>query len=214
MNVNYLSFPSYWGREVRHKYLSNTSSSLVVVFPGKNYSCDLPLLYYAGRCAVEAGHDALLLEYGYQSARTDLDIDKLKLIIQECLVAVQQMATQYSNIIFVSKSLGTAIAGEVAKIIGYDRIQHVYLTPLESTVAHIQNSKGIVIYGTNDSLFNDHYVRSIEHVEDMKVYPIANANHSLELDNTKESIAIMSKIIEKYTNFFEMHKPMGRGITL
>ncbi|MNN26086.1 hypothetical protein D3C81_1395840 [compost metagenome] len=202
MEKNYIRLPSFWGMETRHEHISNHSSSLVVLFPGKNYSCDLPLLYYARSCAVECKHDVLSLEYGYQSARTEHEEHDLPIVTKECLIAIQQIADQYSNIIFVSKSMGTIIAGEIAKELGYDKIQHIYLTPLDQSVMYIQQSKGIVIYGTNDPMFSEEQAKLIEAIG-IRVVPIKNASHSLEVGHIFDSLEILSSIIQIYFDFFQ-----------
>lgn len=40
------------------------------------------------------------------------------------------LSNGYKNIYFISKSLGTVIAGEISKYIGYDKINNLFLTPI------------------------------------------------------------------------------------
>lgn len=35
MNVSNIIMSSYWGREVKHKYITQGSKALAVIFPGK-----------------------------------------------------------------------------------------------------------------------------------------------------------------------------------
>lgn len=203
MNRSYILLPSFWGREVRHRYISNGSSSLVVIFPGKNYPCQLPLLYYASLSAIENNHDVLLLEYGYQSARSELEIDDLHVLVEECARAIHQVVENYESLIFVSKSLGTIVAGQVAEAIEDKDIRQLYLTPLNRTVPYIQRSRGIVIYGTKDPSFNNQSIEAIEYLNDMEVHPIQNATHSLEVEMVSHSLVIMNEIVDIYQSFFK-----------
>lgn len=193
-----------WGREVRHRYISNGSSSLVVIFPGKNYPCELPLLYYASLSAIENNHDVLLLEYGYQSARAELEFDDIHVLMEECTQAIHQIMDKYESLIFVSKSLGTIVAGQVAEAIEDKDIRHIYLTPVDRTVPYIQSSRGIVIYGTKDSQFNNKSTQAIEYLNDMEVYPIQDATHSLEVETVSDSLVIMNEIVDIYQRFFKI----------
>ncbi|KWX88196.1 hypothetical protein AMQ83_08325, partial [Paenibacillus riograndensis] len=72
MSVSSIVMSSHWGREVRHKYITQESKALAVVFPGKNYSAERSLLDYAAKLAREYGCDILMLEYGYRSAGAEL----------------------------------------------------------------------------------------------------------------------------------------------
>lgn len=204
MNRSYLSFPSLWGREVKHRYISNDSSSLVVIFPGKNYPCQLPLLYYASQSAIENNHDVLQLEYGYQSARVELEFDDIHVLVEECAQAIHQIMEKYENLIFVSKSLGTIVAGQVAEAIEDKDIRHIYLTPVDRTVPYIQSSRGMVIYGTKDPEFNNHSTQAIEYLNDMEVHPIQDATHSLEVETVSHSLVIMNEIVDIYQTFFKI----------
>jgi hypothetical protein len=204
MKVNEIILPSSWGREVSHKHFVNHSTSLVVLFPGKKYSCDLPLLYYASMVALKSNHDVLKLEYGYQSARIDIDFNStnLDMIVEESLSAIKQVAHSYEELIFVSKSLGTLVAGKIAQELGNDTIEHVYLTPLDYTIPYIKISKGIVIYGTNDSVFSSESADIVNKLSDIKAYPIQGADHALELDRIQDSYDAMGQILLAYQEMF------------
>lgn len=208
MKINKIVLPSSWGREVSHKHFINDSASLVVLFPGKNYPCDLPLLYYASMVALKSNHDVLKLEYGYQSARVDIDFNatNLDIIVEECFSAIKEVAHTYKKLIFVSKSLGTLVAGKIAQEMDNDAIEHVYLTPLDYTVPYITNSRGIVIYGTNDSVFSSESAELVKKVEIIKAYPIEGANHALELDRIQDSYDVLGQILLAYQEVFNYNE--------
>ncbi|OAB36717.1 hypothetical protein PMSD_10355 [Paenibacillus macquariensis subsp. defensor] len=202
MDKSHIVLPSYWGGEVRHTYISNDSSSLVVVFPGKNYSCELPLLYYASQSAIEHNHDVLQLEYGYQSARVELEFEALSVLVDECTQAIIQIMASYDNLIFVSKSLGTIVAGQVAEAIADKGIRHVYLTPLDDTVPYIQHASGIVVYGTHDRVFSKQSIQAIEGFNNIEIHAIEDGTHALEVGTVRGSLIIMNAIVGIYDTFF------------
>ncbi|OAB45599.1 alpha/beta hydrolase [Paenibacillus antarcticus] len=203
MMNSYILRPSFWGREVKHRYIHNDSASLVVIFPGKNYSCELPLLYYASQSAIEHNHDILLLEYGYQSARVELEFEALSVLVDECTQAIIQIMASYDNLIFVSKSLGTIVAGQVAEAIDNKGIRHVYLTPLDETVPYIQHARGIVVYGTQDRLFSKQSIQAIEGLNNIEVHAIEEGTHALEVGTVRGSLIIMNAIVDIYDSFFQ-----------
>ena len=102
MQVDKIILPSYWGRDISHKHIKNNNISVAVVFPGQNYSCQLPLLYYMGKSAYDAGHDLLILEYGYQSARTAFEESNVDKVIHECYNSINQIINGYDDMPFLS----------------------------------------------------------------------------------------------------------------
>ena len=89
---------------------------LVVCFPGIGYHCDKPLLYYSRKLAATAGYDhAVLLQYTCQKdglrenpAALRAAFDALYTQAEAQLAAVGW--AQYDDVLFLSKSIGTAIA--------------------------------------------------------------------------------------------------------
>ena len=199
MDLNILSVPSFWVPELKQKLfnIEKGNSKLVVLFPGKNFSCDKPCLHYAATTAFQSGYDVLVLEYGYQAARTDLDIKDLTKIIDESEACISQIVHEYKQLIFISKSLGTIVAGEVEKRLNLSLKQHIYLTPLQDTIPYINSSNSIVVYGTNDPLFNKELA---EKIKDKTIIEYPNANHSLETNDVEESINIMQSLYKDAFN--------------
>ncbi len=94
---------------------------LVVCFPGIGYHCDKPLLYYSRKLAATAGYDhAVLLQYTCQkdglrenpAAPAAPPFDALYTQAEAQLAAVGW--AQYDDVLFLSKSIGTAIAAAYA----------------------------------------------------------------------------------------------------
>ncbi|WP_459953897.1 hypothetical protein [Paenibacillus pini] len=204
MNLNYITLPSFWGSEVRHRHISNGSTSLVVFFPGQNYSCDLPLLYYAKQSALEHQNDVLLLEYGYQSARTELDFHYLDTIVEECLLGIRQISESYQTVHFVSKSLGTIIAGRVEESWKAEgiTIRQLFLTPVDKSVPYLLQSSGMAIYGTNDPMISEESIDIMHGAAKLKVHAVPEGTHALEVSSVHHSLKILAELVELYDEFF------------
>jgi predicted alpha/beta-hydrolase family hydrolase len=202
MKLEILTVPSFWKTEMKQKYyqLHDENRKLVVLFPGKNYPCEKPSLHFAGTSAIQSGFDLMVLEYGYQAARTNLDINDLSRVIEDSHESVQRIISKYNQVIFISKSIGTIVAGEVHGKLEIP-IRHLFLTPIKDTVRYINKSNGLVVYGTKDEVFNNELVNQINIDNVRKVIEIPNANHSLETNNVEESIEILGKLIRIYLDF-------------
>ncbi|WP_438349959.1 alpha/beta hydrolase [Paenibacillus sp. FA6] len=197
MKFELIRVPSFWGTELNQKHISvqERNRKLVVLFPGRNYSCELPLLYYAGNTALQLDYDLLILEYGYQAARMSLDLNDLPKVIDECFESIKIIANNYDQVIFISKSLGTIIAGEVHRRLQV-QINHIFLTPLVETIEFINTTNGIVIFGSKDPLFIVESVRQIE--SSQRIIEIPNADHGLETGNVEENLSILIFIVKTY----------------
>lgn len=197
---------SFWGHDVRLRHITQGSNTLVVFFPGQNYSCELPVLYYAVQSATSQGMDALILEYGFQSARVALEREQRSILEEEILQMVRRGSEGYEQLIFVSKSLGTLLAGYTAKHLTDYSIRHLYLTPLDSTLTYMQHSKGMVIYGAKDSLFSEESRAKLASCSELKVHQVLEAGHGLETSNPRKSAELTSQLVEEYIRFFTSAK--------
>ena len=202
MKLDVLTVPSFWETEMKQKYyqLYEGNSKLVVLFPGKNYPCDKPILHFAGTSAIQSGFDLMALEYGYQAARTNLDINELHRVIEESHDSVQRIISRYNHVVFISKSIGTIVAGEVHGKLDIP-IKHLFLTPIKDTIHYINKFNGLVVYGTKDEVFNTELANQINIDQVREVIEILNANHSLETNNVEESVEILSKLVRIFMSF-------------
>lgn len=204
MKLDWIRASSTWGTELRHKFITHgtTCSKLAVLFPGMNYSCELPLLHYAGSAALELGFDVLGLEYGYQAARTEMDIKDLPTIVHECSEAISSILGEYEQVVFISKSLGTIVAGEVHRKLQMET-RHIYLTPLQQTVSFINSTDGIVIYGGKDALFGEEAVKQVAPEGNLRIIVIPDADHGLQVGSVRANLDILRDIVDVYLEFLK-----------
>jgi len=157
---------------------------LVIVFPGKEYTCDMPLLYYCTETALQSGCDVINLNYAS---------DDYKQIVNEVI-----NENRYKNIVFASKSLGTIFAGETALQFPDSNITHFFLTPLAETIQYIGNFP--VIIGDKDNFFASENIAYLPNV-----HVINGADHSLEIaGDCIQSVEVLKLIIGIWINVLEV----------
>lgn len=186
---------------------------LVVYFPGVGYHCDKPLLYYARKIAAACGYEqhislsyttqirdllgnpinmkAAFLEL-YEQAESALD--KTAAFSQQSGVA-----SCCDEILFISKSVGTAIA---ARYTSEHNIpcRHILYTPLAETFAfHPRN--GIAFTGTADPWVNTAVIRQQCQEHQIPFFLYENANHSLETGDVFRNLDIMKEVMQKTEKF-------------
>ncbi len=176
---------------------------LMVVFPGRNYSSDKPLLYYAGKVFSDKGYDVVRLDYNYRLKGNKDDIDGL---IEEARGLVKKQLdlidfSAYEDIVFISKSMGTALAGyfeEFYKV----RTRHIYLTPVDSALKYMHRGKCIVVAGKEDKILEARRLRIYCVEQDIPLKQFEDVGHSLEYEgDINKTFAVLMVIIRLYREF-------------
>ncbi|MED1796539.1 hypothetical protein P4V54_28220 [Brevibacillus nitrificans] len=205
LELKKITIESQWGGTIDNLFITQRfpSSTLVVLFPGRGHSCDAPLLYYAREVSLQVGCDVLSLTWGFHSARKHFDMTDISPLVADTLAAFKQCSlSKYKKIVFISKSLGTWVAGQVAMELGYDRFTHIFLTPLPRTIPHLMKSTGLVIVGTSDHLFKEQEIRQIHNYPGLTLRLVSDADHGLEVENNyKKSLETLSLVAKWYEEF-------------
>lgn len=202
---SFLKFQSYLGITVNNLFLTNSEKSkrLVVLFPGKSYKCDAPLFHYARKATIALRYDVLSLEYGFQTAGTDFQREDFPYLLRDTLKIIDQcLKNDYLDIFFISKSLGTKVAGELSKNLDFHLIKHIFFTPLPAVIPHILSSQSIVFVGTEDPYFKKIHIEKINRCRTLDLRIIKGANHSLEVEGDYQtSLAILRDVIDASVDF-------------
>lgn len=183
---------------------------LAVLFPGIGYTCDKPLLYYAGKLAEKNGFEVKPVPYKNFPQKEKGDRKKME---QSFQIAVEQSEEilkeikwdQYEDIVFISKSVGTIVAAYFMK-------QHkingrsISFTPLEDTFTFAEG-EGIMFHGTSDPWVKDsENIRQGCNKIGQTLYITENANHSLETGDVLYDMKNMVSLMERVEEFLQKKK--------
>lgn len=178
---------------------------IAVIFPGIGYHCDKPLLYYARKLVQESGYEKIVtLSYTYEEKNIRGDSRKM----QEAFTCLYEQAEKklseiafdkYSEILFISKSVGTAIASAYAEKYKIC-CRHILYTPLEQTFTFVHEDAAAFI-GTADPWSDVEKVISMSEKQKVPIAVYKEANHSLETEDTLQNIEILKDIMEKTQRF-------------
>ena len=175
--------------------------NLIVLFPGGGYTVNSPLLYYAGFKYYVKGYESIKINYGdclkQEKSFSDI-IEDIKKFVLNQLKDVD--FSSYDDILFVSKSLGTVIAGWIAETLDKN-IRHIYLTPIGETLEFFKSGKNIsiVIAGTKDRFLDTNILKEHCEQEKIRLEQIDDAGHSLEITGDMNvNIDILKRVVELY----------------
>ncbi len=164
---------------------------IAILFPGIGYHCDRPLLYYSGKLAAHYQYEIRRITYTNLSRSIPEAFADACAQTEHCLKDIDW--SQYEDILFLSKSIGTAAAAAYAQKHGIT-CRNVYYTPLPQTFDFAPQS-GIVFHGTRDPWTETALVEKNCRERRLPLYIVENANHSLELLTDDTSAPVKSSIV-------------------
>ena len=181
---------------------------LAVFFPGIGYTADKPLLYYSRKLAAELSYEVLTLSYGGFPKKPKDDPEKLKACFR---LAADQAAEQleevrwkhYDEIVFVAKSIGTAVAADlVAKCPVKERIRFVLYTPVEKLFS-FPLGEAVAFTGGADPWVGgaESRVPALCRERGIPCLVFPGANHSLETGDLHTDLQTIIAVMESTGRF-------------
>ncbi|MGN0391133.1 MAG: alpha/beta hydrolase [Wujia sp.] len=181
---------------------------IAVFFPGIGYHCDKPLLYYARKLAQEFGYEKIVsLSYSYDGGNIRGNEKKMQQAFEVLYAQAEKSLAeidfeQYSDILFVSKSVGTIIASAYAEKYAV-KCRQVLFTPLAQTF-EFDHEDAIAFIGTKDPWSDVGQVRALAKEQGMPMPVYDEANHSLETEETLKNLVILRDVMEGVSEFLSV----------
>ncbi|GAA0858121.1 alpha/beta hydrolase [Clostridium nitritogenes] len=198
-NVN-----SHWGVELIPTLIKQGSDTLAVILPGIGYTIDRVTLEYSSELALKLGFDLLKVEYGFQVARKEFNVEKeFDIIVEETLEIVENaLSENYKNIVIIGKSIGTCVQNLLNdRIEGYN-IENIYISPINKTVEMGIKENSLVITGTKDPLLSKENLEKIKDISGADLVTIKAGNHALNIEKDPiKSLRSQTEVIEFMEGF-------------
>lgn len=171
---------------------------LAVFFPGVGYHVDKPLLYYSRKLAEQYGYETADVTYGGFGKGIRGSAEKMEKTFFSALEQAEKILEQvdfqeYDDVIFISKSVGTAVASAYAGKHGM-KIRNIYYTPVEASFRFMKQP-GIVFTGTKDAWVEFEAVKRGCEEGGYPLYVTEDANHSLETGNVAKDLENLQEIM-------------------
>ena len=172
----------------------NQPKKIACLFPGIGYTCDKPLLYYSWKLLKGMGWEVVPVPYGGFPSGVKGNAEKMR----TCAVMALEQADEilkgiewdsYETILFVGKSIGTAVGCAYA----HDHqisCRQILFTPVEDTFRWA-GSGAIAFHGTADPWADTKVIEGCCAVTGIRLYETEGANHSLETGEVDRDIEIM-----------------------
>ncbi|MBP3199502.1 MAG: hypothetical protein J6N21_21230, partial [Butyrivibrio sp.] len=180
---------------------------VAVIFPGMGYHSDKPLLYFSKRIARENGYEIIELNYEFPHKAREIMNDKVRM--KEAFeIAVSQIKellgeisfADYSDVVFIGKSIGTALAAYFDNELQVGA-RHLVFTPVPQTFEKLRRKAGMVFHGLDDPWCPTDVAMSKCKELELELYKVDKANHSLETKSAIEDIRNLKGIMQKVKQF-------------
>lgn len=188
------------------KEQKDIKKKVAVIFPGIGYHTDKPLLYYSKKLAGERAYEIIEVKYGELPTGVKGNAKKMREAFALALqYATEQLAAvcfaDYEEVLFISKSVGTAVAAAYA---GSRHIQarQIYYTPVAESFEAI-TQEGIVFHGTADPWADTAVIQAECAKQNLPLYLTEQANHSMETGNVGRDLVILREIMERSAAYID-----------
>lgn len=183
---------------------------IAVLFPGIGYTCDKPLLYYAGKIAVSKGYELVKVEYSNFPSGIKGNKEKMERAFQWGLEQTEDILKdicweEYEDILFVSKSIGTVISSAFARQHQL-HVKNILFTPLQQTFL-FADENGIVFHGTADPWADTKDITEGCKKLNLPLILTDQGNHSLEtgdvlkdLKNLEQTMSVLFNSLTTCSN--------------
>lgn len=189
-----LEVRGYGGRVLHPTMVQQPAASdhLAILFPGRAYTCQMPLLYYASLLVRTAGADVMLLQHDYRDnpALSHLPEHKLAQCMEADVGAAYAAAFsrhRYRRLTLIGKSLGCMALSLLPRAQPLPSVTRaVWLTPPllhEGFVEHLSewSPPSMLAIGTADLHFDDGVFARLTAPDHVKGIVLPDADHSLEV---------------------------------
>lgn len=177
---------------------------LVVMFPGVGYGFNHPLLYYSDLLFKSKGYECFYMRYQDIFFDAKITFDEKAVKVREYVFEEANKIdfTNYDEIVFLSKSIGSVETGVLSERLDL-QVKQIFLTPVEKAIPYCKADSCVVI-GTKDEAFGAYKQHCDE--SGIEALYIENANHSLEVEGSVFcNLEIIEKVM-KYIDKFEVKK--------
>lgn len=190
------------------------AKKIAVLFPGVGYTFDRPLLYFAAKLAEKRGYEIRRVSYGNFPKNMRGDAAKMQAAFDSAAAEAREILSDvdwgsYTEILFISKSIGTIVAAEFRKANGI-HARSISYTPMRHTFLFAEG-EGIMFHGTADPWEPDNAA-----VEEgcrrigQPLYLFEGANHSLETGDVDTDIVNLRRVMKLTADF--MDRPAGKRV--
>ncbi len=176
----------------------HVAHGIVIAFPGTGYTCKEPLFADCIGAYRARGYSCIELDYScvpFKQIKTVSEaLDKAQALALEQIKDVAFV--EYEDVVFISKSLGTALAGRLAQRLDISPRQ-LFLTPIPELFAHISEPARVIgmVTGTEDRVLDYRTVEKFCAQHGISCMTVSGVGHNLKYEDAEKTEALNRSIV-------------------
>jgi len=179
---------------------------LAALFPGIGYTCQTPLMYYAGKLAAARGYEVIPVQYGHFPEKVKGDADKMRASFDTACRQAEDILKHVDwdgceDVVFIGKSIGTAVACHYARA-RHIPARQVLLTPIKETFM-FSGPDAVAFHGTADPWTETADIREACGRLGIPLYLTEGANHSLETGDVGTDLEALATVMGAVGRFMD-----------
>ena len=183
---------------------------LAALFPGIGYTCQKPLMYYAGKLAAARGYEVVPVQYGHFPEKVKGDAGKMRASFDTAFRQAEELLKDVDwhaceDVVFFGKSIGTVVACCYARA-HHIPARQVLLTPIKETFQFAAPG-AIAFHGTADPWAETADIQEACERLSIPLYLTDGANHSLEVGDVEKDLATLSSVLDAVRRFMDGDLP-------
>jgi hypothetical protein len=175
---------------------------LLILLPGRGYSCDRPVLDYIRAMGLQNGYDVLSLTYGFQVNGSSPDQAITMVEVTEAVVQVCRRG--YQEVCLVGKSVGSLFSVPLVQtgVVEAARVSLILLTPVATVMVPVSPVRTLAVIGTADHEFGTPTYTAAHTRGDMTWLVLDRLHHGLEeLGDWERSVQVLREIVSACERF-------------
>lgn len=215
-----LTIAGFGDRPVPNSFLrqEEPASVLAVEYPGLNYTCDMPLLYYPANLLLQRGADVLQVKTDYTGAAFQAlpAEERLRCVYGDASAALQagRVQRKYSQVVLIGKSIGTLALAALFSSGAAQEALAIWLTPLLRQpflveAALTAKAPALFVVGTADHTYDAAALERIlaaNSANGAEALYVEGGDHRLEVEgDTFRSLRNMDEILRGVERFLARH---------
>lgn len=181
---------------------------VALVFPGRRYGPEMPLLHYAAQALRQASAEVEVIRYPEFLVSADAPTEQQWGQAAELLrAAVAERVAGASRVTLLAKSLGTRVIATLAPERLPPDVDAVWLTPIfvdpaTAEAASARSWRSLYVHGSADPACDESVLRDIVATTGGRVVRIEGGDHALEVRGDVEaSVAALGRVTSAVLGF-------------
>jgi len=211
LKITSIPISGYAGKTVPNRFFrqEGAARTLAVLFPGLNYTCDMPLLFYPMKLLLERGVEVLQVRADYTvPAYRSLPPEERAAWLAadaQAVVQVARLQGEYARLVLAGKSIGTIALASLVSL--EPEAVTIWLTPLlrnPLVTAAAEQNRGAALFvaGTADDLYDAAALKHIQAATQAEAELIEGGDHSLEIDGDFfASLRALEQVMQAVSGF-------------